>query len=166
VSRAAGWLLVLASLVALLAVGSGLLLLPEFRALLEKGAGAAPGFRGSAGAQVHRWLGLAAALACLPVAATGLLLGLHGLLAAHGPRLRAGLLGVLAPLLLAAGLGAAFTGHAAWDRTRMSELQVELLDDFLRVHAFYWGGGFLGAIALFAAGLVWLRRAEEPGETD
>ena len=166
VSRAAGWLLLFATLLALLAMGSGALLVPDFRALLEQGAGAAPGFRGSAGVKAHRWFGLAAALACLPVAATGLLLGLHGLLAAHGPRFRAAFLGVLAPILLAAGLGAAFTGYAVWDRTHLSELQVELLDDFLRVHALSWGGSYLLAVALFGGGLVWLRRAEEPEEED
>lgn len=165
-TRAAGWLLALAAAAALLAAGSGLLLMGDFRGLLEQGAGAVPGFRQSLPVQIHRWAGLGAALLCLPVAATGLLLGLHGLLAAHGPRLRAAALGVLAPLLLAAGLGAAFTGHANWDRTRMSELQVELVDGFLRLHALIFGGGLLLVVALFAGGLTWLRLAEAPDEED
>lgn len=161
-TRAAGWFLALAALMALLAAGSGLLLLGDFRGLLGQGAGAVPAFRQSLATQLHRWVGLGAALACLPVAATGLLLALHGLLAAQGPRVRAATLGVLAPLLLAAGLGAAFTGHAAWERTRMSELQVELVDGFLTLHALIFGGGFLLVVGLFAAGLAWLRLAEPP----
>lgn len=159
-SRAAGWLLAVAAVTALFAAGSGALLLSGLRGLLEQGAGAVPDFRSSPSVTAHRWLGLAAALACLPVAATGLLLGLHGLLAAHGPRLRAALLGGLAPALLAFGLGAAFTGHAAWERTRMSELQVHLVEDFLRVHGGVFGGGFLLTMLAFGGGLLWLRRAE------
>lgn len=165
-SRAAGWLLGLSALVALLAAGSGVLLIEGFRSLLEQGAGAVPAFKRSGMARAHGWLGLGAALACLPVAATGLLLGLHGLLAAHGPRIRAALLGALAPLLLALGLGAASTGHGAWDRTSMGELQVGLLDGFLRLHGAVFAGGYLLTIGFFAAGLVWLRRAEGQEEED
>jgi hypothetical protein len=166
VSRAAGWLLAFAALAVLLAAGSGALLIEPFRGLLDDGAGAVPAFRSSRSTQAHRWLGLGAAFACLPLAATGLLLGLHGLLATHGPRVRAALLGVLAPLLLAFGLGAAFTGHAAWDRTRMSELQLGLVEGFLRVHGLVFGGGLIVGLATFAAAWWWLRRAESPEDED
>ena len=165
-SRAAGFFLLIAASCCIGAFATGAFLVGPFRSLLEEGAGAAEVFSRSVAVRVHAWLGAVAAGACLPVAATGLLLGLHGLLVPRGPRVRAALLCAVSPVLLFFGLGAAYTGHAAWEATRLGELQADLLHGFLRAHAVLFGGGLAAGLLVQALALSWWKRAERRSSPD
>lgn len=165
-SAAASRLLVVAAVACAAALGTGLALLGPFRDLLEIGAGAAEGFSSAWLTRVHGQLGHLAALAAVPVAAAGLLLGLHGLLSPGGRRLRSGLLAGLSPLALFGVLGAAYTGHAAWEPTLLGELQPDVLHGFLRTHGALFGSAAAGGLALLAANLAWHRRGRRSEDED
>jgi hypothetical protein len=168
VSRAARTLCLVALLAAAAALVSGVLLAPEFRALLGRGAGAAADFSASPAVRVHAACGHLAAAACLPLAAVSVLLALHGLLSSGGPKARAALVGLLGPLALALAVAAEATGFAAWERTRLGELDAELLLGFLRRHGHVAGSAFAGALLALAAALAllgWSERAR-PAQDD
>ena len=165
--RTALRLLLLAGVLTAAAIGTGLAIAGPFVELLEEGAGSVRGFSASTLVRVHAHLGHASALVALPLAATGLLLGLHGLLATSGRRLPSALLAVAAPVGLFWALGAVYTGHAAWEPTLLGELQPEVLHGFLGRHGRWFALGAGLAVLVQGGLLLWLRgRRREEEEED